>query len=102
MIKYLFFFIALMASVCSSLKISHDYDKQADFASLKTYPYSEDSRKLPVNDLNKSRIFAAIDKEMAAKGFTKSDNSYVLVDMYLRAKQKSESTAATSGPAYNG
>lgn len=100
--KYLIIVLALMAAACSSLKVTYDYDKQADFASYKTYAYSEDSQKLPVNDLNRNRIIEAVDKEMAAKGFTKSDNPDVLVDMHIKTEQKVDATATTMGPGYGG
>jgi hypothetical protein len=94
---YLLFTLALIASSCSSLKVSYDYDKQAGFSKYKTYAYSEDSQKLPVGDLNRDRIIAAVDREMAAKGFSKSDNPDVLVDMHVKAQQKVDATATSTG-----
>ncbi|MBX2964470.1 MAG: DUF4136 domain-containing protein, partial [Cyclobacteriaceae bacterium] len=95
--KYLLLPVLFLAVSCSSLKVTYDYDKQGDFASYKTYAYSEDSEKLPVGDLNRSRIISAVDAELAAKGFTKSDNPDVLIDMHIRAEQKTEATATTTG-----
>jgi hypothetical protein len=91
-----------VVSACSSLKVTYDYDKQADFAKYKTYAYSEDSQKLPVGDLNRNRIMSAVDAEMAAKGFSKSDSPDVLIDMHVRAEQKTEAVANTTGPGYYG
>ncbi len=100
--KYLIIALALIASACSSLKVSYDYDKQAEFSKYKTYAYSEDSQKLPVGDLNRNRVIAAVDAEMAAKGFSKSDNPDVLVDMHVKAEEKVDATATTTGPGYRG
>jgi hypothetical protein len=95
--KYYFLSLMLVASACSSLKVTYDYDKQAEFAKYKTYAFSEDSRQLPINELNRNRVIAAVEKEMAAKGFTQSDNPDILVDMHVKADQKTEATATTTG-----
>jgi ribosomal protein L3 len=100
--KYLIVSLLVILSACSSLKVTYDYDKQADFSTYKTYAYSEDSKNLPVNDLNRNRIMSAVDNEMAAKGFTKSDNPDVWVDMHLKAEEKVDATATTTGPGYRG
>ena len=50
--KNLFMFALLFGLIsCSSLKTSYDYDKQANFASLKTYNYTEETLNLPVHQL---------------------------------------------------
>lgn len=92
----------LLFAACSSLKVTYDYDSQTDFTKFKTYAYSEDALKLPVGDLNRDRVFAAIDRELAAKGFSKSDNPDVLIDLHVRAEQKTEAVANTTGPGYYG
>ncbi len=96
--KKALFPILLIAASCSSIQVSYDYDSQADFAKYKTYAFSEDSKNLPVNELIRDRILKAVETEMAAKGFTPADNPDVLVDMHVRAEQKTEATAHTSGP----
>nr|MCU0398529.1 DUF4136 domain-containing protein [Cyclobacteriaceae bacterium] len=100
--KYFILLAVVAVSACSSLKVTYDYDKQADFAKYKTYAFSEDSQKLPVGDLNRNRIMSAVDAEMAAKGFSKSDSPDVLIDMHVRAEQKTEAVANTTGPGYYG
>lgn len=100
--KYLIISVALIVAACSSLKVTYDYDKQAEFARYKTYAYSEDAQKLPVGDLNRDRILKAIDTEMAAKGFSKSDNPDVLIDIHVRAEQKVDATATTTPTYYGG
>lgn len=92
--------LSLLFAACSSLKVTYDYDKQTDFSTYKTYAYSEDALKLPVGDLNRDRVIAAVDRELAAKGFTKSDTPDVLIDMHVRAEQKTEAVANTTGPGY--
>jgi len=96
------FLIAVMAS-CSSVQTSYDYDKQADFSKYKTYAFTQDALNLPVDQLNRDRILRAVDTEMAAKGFSKSDNPDVLVDLQVKAKQEMDATATnTGGGMYGG
>lgn len=94
--------IAVMAS-CSTLKVGFDYDNQADFTKYKTYAFSEETLQLPVNQLNRDRVIRAVETEMAAKGFTKSDTPDVLIDLQVSAKQETEATATnTGGGMYGG
>ncbi len=93
--------IGLLASMmaCSTTKVSYDYDKQADFSQYQTYSYSEAATDLPIQELNQARLLRAIDQEMTARGFTKSESPDVLVDLHVRAEQKRDATATTT---YNG
>jgi hypothetical protein len=96
--KYLVFLVMVLSiTSCSSVKIAYDYDKQADFAKFKTYAFSEDVAKLPVDELNRGRLISAVETELAAKGFSKSDNPDVLIDMHITAKKRTEAVANTSG-----
>src|SRR5882672_7135354 len=99
-ILLVFFVVALTA--CSSLKVSYDYDGQADFTKYKTYAFTEDALKLPIEQLNRERVIKAVENELAAKGFTKSENPDVLVDLLVRAEKKTEATATTSGSGMYG
>ena len=98
--KLQFPIILALVTACSGIQISYDYDKAADFNKYKTYAYSVDAQKLGVGDLNRERIFNAIDAEMAARGITKSDNPDALVDLILKAQQKVEATATNTGGFY--
>jgi FlaG/FlaF family flagellin (archaellin) len=89
------FLIVFMA--CSTLRVNYDFDKQADFSAYKNYAFSEGTHNLPVDQLNRDRIIKAVENEMAAKGFTKSENPDVLVDLHLKAEQKVDATATTTG-----
>jgi hypothetical protein len=80
--------VVLLVAACSSIRVSSDFDREANFAGYKTYAYTEDAQQLPIDDLNKRRIFSAIDKELTAKGFSKSDNTDVLNDLKQKDEQK--------------
>ncbi len=96
--KYLLLSVmAISISSCSSVKVAYDYDKQVDFTKYKTYAFTEEAAKLPVDDLNRGRFITAVETELAAKGFTKSDNPDVLIDMHLTTKARTEAVANTTG-----
>ena len=94
-------FIGALATSCSSINVSSDFDRQADFASYKTYSFTKEAMELPINDLNRKRIIDAVSTELAAKGFTQSDQADVLIDLIV-ATQEKQSATATSSPGYYG
>jgi len=82
----------LAPAVLLAQKTSYDYEKTADFASFKTYAHKDGTKVgQPLID---DRIVAAIDAEMAAKGFTKSEAKPDVYVVYHVAfdKQKDIST----------
>jgi len=87
------FFIAS----CSSIKITYDYDKQADFSQYNTYNFDKETLELAINELNRGRLLAAIDNEMTKKGFTKSDNPDVMVHVVAKVETQMQATANTTG-----
>ncbi len=94
---FAFAFLALLWSSCSTVKVSYDFDSQSNFSNYKTYAFSDEAMKLPVDDLNRDRIMKAVDTEMAAKGFTKAPASDVLIDLFIKTEQKTEATATNMG-----
>ena len=86
-----------LASACSSITTSYDYDKTVDFTKYKTYNFTPEALKLGIQELNRDRLLAAIDREMTARGFTKSDNPDVLIDLLAKLEEKRTATATTSG-----
>jgi hypothetical protein len=95
----LLFILSALAS-CSSVQVNTDYDKKADFANYKTYAFTEESLKMPIGQLNQDRMITAVETELAAKGFTKSDTPDMLVDLLLKTQQHTEATATNMGGRY--
>jgi hypothetical protein len=82
----------LLPALALAQKTTFDFDKTADFASFKTYAMKDGTKVgQPLID---DRIAAAIDAQMAAKGFTKSEANPDVVVVYHVAfdKQKDIST----------
>ena len=73
---------------CSTVRVAADYDKTADFNSYKTFAFFKPGiDKAEVSDLDKKRILRAIETELAAKGFTKSENPDMLVSIFTKTKE---------------
>ena len=78
----------LIAS-CSSVKVASDYDKAADFNQYKTFAFFKTGiDKAEISDLDKRRMLRAIESEMMAKGFTKSENPDLLVSIFTKSRDK--------------
>ena len=81
--------IALIISSCSSIKVAADYDKEADFNSYKTFAFFKTGiDKAEISDLDKRRILRAIEAELLAKGFTKSENPDMLISIFTKSQQR--------------
>lgn len=92
-IPVLFVFVA-----CSTVKVAFDYDKQADFSKYKTYVISEETMKMEgVNQLDRDRIIASVESQMAARGYTKAENADVILDVRIKGKETQTATATSSG-----
>ena len=74
---------------CSSVYVNTDYDKKANFAAYKTYAYNKSSiDKLEISDLDKKRILYALDAAMPVKGFSKSENPDVLINIFTKERER--------------
>ena len=89
--------VLCLYSACSSVTVSSDYDRDANFASYKTFAFTQEASQLPVGDINRKRIMDAVSSELALKGFTPSDQPDVLIDLKITAQQKETATATNTG-----
>jgi hypothetical protein len=81
--------VLLVATSCSSVRVATDYDKNADFGKYKTFAFFKNGiDKAEINDIDKRRILRAIETELLAKGFTKSDNPDILVSIFTKSNQR--------------
>ncbi|WP_297332064.1 DUF4136 domain-containing protein [Flavobacterium sp.] len=82
-------FITALVSSCSSIRVASDYDDAADFSRYKTYAFfKEGIDKAEISDLDKKRIMRAIDAEMQRKGFAKSENPDMLINLFTRSNEQ--------------
>ena len=88
----------IVAASCSTVKVSSDFDKTANFAAYKTFTYTDETLAMPIDDINRNRVLNLVTAEMAAKGFTKSDaNPDVWIDINIKTKTQQTATASTTG-----
>ncbi len=86
--------VLILVLVGCTSKVYIDYDKQADFTKYRTYAWGEGTAAQ--NPLMDRRIVAAIDEQLAGKGFQKSDKSPDMFVSYHAATSKEVSYTTTS------
>jgi hypothetical protein len=81
--------ILLVVTSCVSVRVAADYDKNANFNNYKTFAFFKTGiDKAEISDLDKRRILRAIENELLAKGFTKSENPDLLVSIFTKSREK--------------
>ena len=93
--------LLLILTSCSTVSVYSDYDKNVDFASYKTYAFFKPGiDKVEISDLDKRRILHAIETQMQAKGFTKSDNPDLLVNIFTKSREQVNVNQFSAGWGY--
>ena len=88
-IKLLSFFLVFGLFSCSSIKVATDYDTKVDFSKYKTFAfYKSGIDQAKISDLDKKRILRAIETELLAKGFIKSNEPDLLVSLFTKSRNK--------------
>ncbi|SFZ93262.1 protein of unknown function [Flaviramulus basaltis] len=81
--------LLIIVTSCSSVKVAADYDQKANFSEYKTFAFFKTGiDKAEISDLDKRRILRAIEAELLAKGFTKSENPDLLVSLFTKSQQR--------------
>ena len=100
-IKFLPVLLLFVLASCSSVRVYQDYDKNADFSQYKTYAYQKSGiDKVEISDLDKKRILKAIDEQMLAKGFTKSETPDLLVNIFTKEREQVNVNQFNAGWGY--
>ena len=81
--------LLLLLNSCVVVQVTSDYDQEVNFSDYKTYAfYKPGIDRAEISDIDKKRILRAIETEMEAKGFTKSENPAVLVSIFAKANKR--------------
>lgn len=89
LLKFLTFALLVTLASCSSVKVVSDYDTKANFDTYKTFAFHKKGiDKAPISDLDKKRIMRAIEAELLASGYTKSQNPDVLVSIFTKSRER--------------
>lgn len=100
-IKILPLLLLFVLASCSSVRVNYDYDKKATFENYKTYAYHKSGiDKVEISDLDKRRILYAIDEQLAAKGFSKSETPDVLINFFTKEREQVDVNQFNMGWGY--
>ncbi|MBT8296956.1 MAG: DUF4136 domain-containing protein [Maribacter sp.] len=95
---YLILLAFLMTACGSSVSVTSDYDKTADFSKYKTFTYygwADKSDQL-LTDFDKERIERAFQSEFASRGWTVNQtNGDAIVSLYIVVDQKTSFNSYT-------
>jgi hypothetical protein len=93
--------LVFILSSCSSIHVNADYDSKADFNQYKTYAFHKNGvDKAQISELDKKRILRAIDAELTRKGFTKSENPDMLVNIFTKERERLDVNQFNAGWGY--
>ncbi|WP_282073167.1 DUF4136 domain-containing protein [Polaribacter atrinae] len=86
---FLFLFSTALLTSCNAIKVTTDYDNKVDFNQYKTFAfYKPGIDKAEISDIDKKRILRAIESELIAQGFSKSENPDMLVSIFTKSREK--------------
>jgi hypothetical protein len=93
--------MALLPCLAAAQKTTYDFDKTAAFDKFTMYAWKEGT---PTNNaLIDRRIVAAIEAQLASKGFVKNDaDPDVFVVFHVALDKQQDISAYSSGPIYGG
>ncbi|MFO7719514.1 MAG: DUF4136 domain-containing protein [Gillisia sp.] len=80
--------LSVVMNSCSTVQVASDYDQMADFGKYKSFAFFKPGiDQAEISDLDKKRILRAIESEMMAKGFVKSEDPDLLVSIFTKTKE---------------
>lgn len=100
-IQLLSLMLLFVLGACSSVKVDADYDNKVDFSQYKTYAFQKSGiDKVEISDLDKKRILRAIDTQMQAKGYAKSETPDLLVNIFTKERERVDVNQYSAGWGY--
>ncbi len=96
--------LALMTACASGPSIQSDYDRSMDFSQYRTYGYFS---PMGIENPNYSSLLGqmfrdAIDAQMLARGYVKSDHPDLIFNVSARLQDKTQVTTTTDPMMYGG
>jgi hypothetical protein len=80
----------LNLNVYGQLETDFDYDHGADFSTYKTYNFTSNELLDELTAHDQKALLGGIELQLKAKGFTKSENPDILVDVHLTTTEMLE------------
>ena len=79
----------ILITSCKSVDVYSDYDNRVDFNNYRTYAfYKTGIDQARISDLDKRRILKAVEFEMSQRGFQKSKNPDILVNIFTTERER--------------
>ena len=99
--------LPFLTGACSSIRVTTDYDRQADYTALKTYSWAEPNKSQGMDprinwQFVDARVRRAADQELAAKGYTLAQTGqpdFTLV-YYVALENRQETIYAATPTPY--
>ena len=92
------FFVLLLAlfgfDSCSPVKYVIDYDKQVNFYRYETYNFTPAADSIPLNQLQKRRLFNAISAEMNESGIRWAADPDIFVHVHMLMKGRTRTNVS--------
>jgi hypothetical protein len=86
---FVLLFASMLFTSCNTVRVTYDFDRATDFNTYKTFNFHQKGiDKLELNDLDKRRILSSIEAQFKAKGFTKSENPELIINVLASSKEK--------------
>ncbi|MBL6649011.1 MAG: DUF4136 domain-containing protein [Flavobacteriaceae bacterium] len=77
-------FISLLS--CGTIRVSSDYDSEADFSNYKTFAfYKSGIDNVEISDIDKKRILKSIQNTLFNKGLTIDENPDILINIATKS-----------------
>ena len=93
--------IGILMVSCFPVNAVADYDRQANFNQYKSFAFFKPGiDKAEVSDLDKKRILRAIETEMLAKGFTRSEEPDILISIITKEREQVNMNNSWGGPGF--
>jgi hypothetical protein len=96
--------LILISACASDSRVQSDFDQSMDFSQYKTYNFhSQTEMENPEFDSVVGLTFsAAVEKQLLARGYTKSDQPDILIDVSVDVEEKSRAPTPSHGcPSYS-
>ena len=96
--------LALLTACTSSPRVQSDFDDSVDFSQYKTFNFGSQTEILDpdFHDLLLLTFSAATEEQMLSRGYVKSDNPDVLIDVSVDVEDKTQAPSQSYGcPSYS-
>ncbi len=81
--------LVFLLGSCTTVRVVTDYDREANFGSYNKFAFFKPGiDEAQISDLDKKRILRAIDAELTAKGYNKSEEPDLLVSIFTQEKER--------------